>query len=360
MINKYFALTLVAASVAMAGCSSDDDNDEPEDVVDPIVSATPGVGGTAFDQIATSDAHTTLLAAIQAAGLDDLLDNPANAYTIFAPTNAAFDALDADEDDATPTTDDLLTAAAGSPNADLLARILSYHAVSGDLSSEVIVAGIQGAAEGVAYTTASLVEDDGVAQPLTFALSDAPSGISVNEVNVTSPDFMADADAIGRTHVIDQLLMPPAAPEPTTTDGGEGTDGGTDSGGTDGGGTDGGGTVGENSGTAQAALESAGTYSNFIAAFNPLAYDDPVNAWTIFAPNDTVSAGGVVGLNHIVSTGIMTEEDLLAAGTISVHSGNEYAVAGTAGAVTVGGFPISLLATGDGGALLYTIGGVLP
>ena len=74
MIKKYFALSLVTASIVIAGCSSDDNDTTttPPTPTDPA--ATPGVGGTAFDSIANSDVHNTLETAITTAGLADALD----------------------------------------------------------------------------------------------------------------------------------------------------------------------------------------------------------------------------------------------------------------------------------------------
>jgi uncharacterized surface protein with fasciclin (FAS1) repeats len=69
--------------------------------------------------------HTTLVAAVQAASLVDVLSN-AGPFTVFAPTNAAFDKLPAG------TVDDLLKP----ENKEKLTDILSYHTYVGVLKTD--------------------------------------------------------------------------------------------------------------------------------------------------------------------------------------------------------------------------------
>ena len=69
---------------------------------------------------AASEDHTTLVAAVQAAGMADVLANP-GPLTVFAPTNAAFDALPAG------TVDNLLKP----ENKKTLMRIITFHAAPG-------------------------------------------------------------------------------------------------------------------------------------------------------------------------------------------------------------------------------------
>lgn len=67
--------------------------------------------------------HTTLVAAVKAAGLVDTLKGP-GPFTVFAPTNEAFAKLPAG------TVDNLLKP----ENKDMLSRILTYHVVAGRIS----------------------------------------------------------------------------------------------------------------------------------------------------------------------------------------------------------------------------------
>lgn len=347
MIKKYFALSVVAASVAIAGCSSDDNTADPV-VVAPIV-ATPGVGGTAFDFIATSDVHSTLQAAIEAAGLDDALDNPANLFTIFAPTNAAFEALDADGDDATPTTADLLADTAA------LTRVLQYHVLSGDVSSAAVGELI---AADTAGEVATLLEDGDTVQTLAFTLSDtAASGVAVNGIAIDVVDQVpaAETETQGRVHVIGSVLIPPPAPvvDPgNTPDPGETPDPGT---------------TPEPSGAVDTALANAGGYTIFRNAINrDFGGNLDSSAWTVFVPSDAVlGAAGLSDLtaaqqqNHIVSSGANDPATLAGLSQILSSTNSPYAVATSGGVTTVNGFAVELIATGAGGAQIYSIAGIL-
>ena len=349
MIKKYFALSVVAASVVIAGCSSDD-NDGDTVVETPAVVATPGVGGTAFDFIANSDAHNTLQAAIEAAGLADTLDNPANAYTIFAPTDAAFTALDNDGDDSTPTTAELV--AAGSEA--VLTRILQYHVLSGDVSSTAVSDLIAAAGDQPAVANTILVDGD-TTQTLAFTLSDAAStGVAVNDVAIDAVDQVpADqTETQGRVHVISSILLPPAAPvapEPEPEPEPEPNPGPAPSGAVD------------------TALADAGGYTIFRTAINrDFGGALDTNAWTVFVPNDTVlGAAGLGDLtaaqqqDHIVSAGANDPATLGGLTEILSSVNSSYPVVTTGGVTTVNGFAVELIATGAGGAQIYSIAGVL-
>jgi uncharacterized surface protein with fasciclin (FAS1) repeats len=77
------------------------------------------------DNAVNSADHTTLVAAVKAAGLVDTLKGP-GPFTVFAPTNEAFAKLP------TGTVDTLLKP----ENHDMLAKILTYHVVAGRMSTE--------------------------------------------------------------------------------------------------------------------------------------------------------------------------------------------------------------------------------
>lgn len=361
MIKKYFALSLITASIVVAGCSSDDNTTETPAPTDPT--STPGVGGTAYDTIVNSDDHSTLEAAINAAGLADALDNPANAFTIFAPTNAAFEALDNDGDDATLTSTQLLEAG----NQAALIRTLQYHVVSGDVSSTAVSQLITDAGDGAA-TANTLLTDNGTAQTIAFTTSDtAGAGVAVNGVDVATADVVADESPVGRVHVIGAVLAAPAAPTDGGTDGTtDGGDGGTDGGD---GGTDGGdgGTTTPPSGAVDTALANAGVYEIFRAAVNrDFGGTLDSNAWTVFVPNDTtLGAAGLSDLTvpqqqaHIVSNGANDAATLAGLTSILSSSNISYPVTTANGVTSVNGFPVELITTGAGGAQIYSIGGVL-
>ncbi len=137
-------------------------------------------GGHAKDIVDTAAGagdFSTLVAAVQAAGLVDTLkgDGP---FTVFAPTDAAFAALPAG------TVEELLKP----ENKDKLVEILTYHVVpgkvmSGDLVDDMKAATVQGSA-------------------ITI---DLDSGVMVDEATVTTADIEAENGVI---HVIDTVIMP--------------------------------------------------------------------------------------------------------------------------------------------------------
>jgi uncharacterized surface protein with fasciclin (FAS1) repeats len=79
-----------------------------------------------------SDDHTTLVAAVKAAGLVDTLEGP-GPFTVFAPTNEAFAKLPAG------TVDTLLKP----ENKAMLTKVLTYHVVAGRMDSKDIARAIK-------------------------------------------------------------------------------------------------------------------------------------------------------------------------------------------------------------------------
>ncbi|MCG8274270.1 fasciclin domain-containing protein [Aquamicrobium sp. NLF2-7] len=122
---------------------------------------------------------TTLVAAVQAAGLVDTLKGE-GPFTVFAPTDAAFAALPEG------TVDTLLKP----ENKDQLVSILTYHVVPGAVMSSDLTKGM----------TAATVQGANV----TFTLD---GGAKVNGANITTADI---ATSNGVIHVIDTVIMPPA------------------------------------------------------------------------------------------------------------------------------------------------------
>src|SRR5271155_5361860 len=99
----------------------------------------PMVGGAAMyaskdiiDNAVNSKDHTTLVAAVKAAGLVDTLKGP-GPFTVFAPTNEAFAKLPAG------TVETLLKP----ENKEMLTKILTYHVVAGRLGKKEIAAAIK-------------------------------------------------------------------------------------------------------------------------------------------------------------------------------------------------------------------------
>lgn len=109
-----------------------------------LASENPMVGGAAMfadrnivENALNSADHTTLVAAVQAAGLVDALQGE-GPMTVFAPVNAAFDALPAG------TVETLLQ----EENREMLQRILTSHVVAGDLSGAELMRRARASSDG--------------------------------------------------------------------------------------------------------------------------------------------------------------------------------------------------------------------
>ena len=140
-------------------------------------------GNDIVDIAASNPNFSTLVAAIQAAGLESALrgDGP---FTVFAPTNAAFEALPAG------TLDTLLMP----ENKDQLVSILTYHVVPGSYTSGDVL----GQRVDVATLNGATVTVDGTGGKLEAA-------VRVNNANVINADIFASNGVI---HVIDKVLIP--------------------------------------------------------------------------------------------------------------------------------------------------------
>ena len=190
----------LAALLALAACNN---NEAPAPATAPAdamaaAAAEPMVGGATMSPTDTIVANaakasnlTTLVAAVQAAGLAETLSGP-GPYTVFAPDNAAFQKLPSE------TVEGLMAPAA---KADLT-KILTYHVVPGRLTAADIAA--QATANG---GTANLTTVQGESLKVsagangTWVITDAKGGTST----ITQADV---AQSNGMVHVIDTVLMP--------------------------------------------------------------------------------------------------------------------------------------------------------
>jgi len=135
--------------------------------------------------------HTTLVAAVKAAGLVDTLEGP-GPFTVFAPTNQAFDKLPAG------TVDSLLKP----ENKSLLTKVLTYHVVTGRLSSSDLLKKIQDG-----NGTAELTTVEG--GKLWVMLHDGKHIMLKDEKGGTALVTIADVfQSNGVIHVIDTVVMP--------------------------------------------------------------------------------------------------------------------------------------------------------
>jgi uncharacterized surface protein with fasciclin (FAS1) repeats len=134
--------------------------------------------------------HTTLVAAVQAAGLVETLSGE-GPFTVFAPVNAAFEALPAG------TVEGLLA-----PEAkDQLTAVLTYHVIAGDIHSADLVKLIND--NGGEYKAATVQGGE-----LTFSLDGDMVKIT-DAAGGTATVTIADVDqSNGVIHVIDAVLLP--------------------------------------------------------------------------------------------------------------------------------------------------------
>lgn len=185
MNKKFFQFTMITIvtclSLAGASCGKSDDSD-----------AGKGISAVADDKsqqdvlkiaVGSKD-HTTLVAAVQAAGLVDSLANQ-GPFTVFAPTNDAFAKLPAG------TVDDLLKPS----QKDALKNILEYHVVVGNLSESILKSEYTG-------------KDDelGMANGGHTKVSVKNGKVMINGATVVASIPAAN----GIIHVVDSVLLPPA------------------------------------------------------------------------------------------------------------------------------------------------------
>jgi len=226
MTFSKLTMATAAAALALSACASNDtmmaDKGASADqagVDSPVITETPGdpyttnvmssdteAGSTSGDTVmvgnapmysdrnvvqnaSTADNLTTLVAAVQAAGLVETLEGP-GPFTIFAPVNSAFDALPAG------TVDTLLQP----ENKADLQGVLTYHVVPGTLDSGAIVNQIGGNLS----TTLTTVQGG------NLTISPAGDDIYVidskgNAARVIQSDVY---QSNGVVHVIDGVLLP--------------------------------------------------------------------------------------------------------------------------------------------------------
>ena len=134
--------------------------------------------------------HTTLVAAVKAAGLVDTLSGK-GPFTVFAPTNDAFAKLPAG------TVDTLLKP----ENKGTLTKVLTYHVVAGNFSAKDIMKAIKKGNGKAEFTT--------VAGGKLYAMVEGSSVVLMDEKGGKSTVTIADVrQSNGVIHVIDTIVMP--------------------------------------------------------------------------------------------------------------------------------------------------------
>lgn len=190
---KIAAAGSIAALLFLAGCASESDTEATATATTATAEASETMSaspmeepGTIVDVAAANEDFETLVAAVTAADLAGTLSGE-GPFTVFAPTDDAFDALP----------EGLLDALLLPENKDALVSILTYHVLPAEVMAADVTAGDVATVEGstIAITT------DG--------------GVKVNDANVTATDVEASNGVI---HVIDAVIVPPTVDVNTLLD----------------------------------------------------------------------------------------------------------------------------------------------
>ena len=178
-----FMIAVMAGSTAVSAQMTKDEN--------------PMVGGAAMyktknivENAVNSKDHTTLVAAVKAAGLVETLQS-SGPFTVFAPTNAAFDKLPAG------TVETLIKP----ENKATLTKILTYHVIAGNNDAKSIMKAIKGGGGKAEFKTVSGGTLTAMMQGNNLVFMDEKGGRST----VTIADVRQSNGVI---HVIDTVVLP--------------------------------------------------------------------------------------------------------------------------------------------------------
>lgn len=182
-MKKYFALSLLALVTMLAGTA--------------FAQKSVMVGGAPMfpnkniiENAVNSKDHTTLVAAVKAAGLVETLQGP-GPFTVFAPVNAAFDALPAG------TVETLLKP----ENKGTLTSVLTYHVVAARLNSKALERMIkQGGGRAMLKTVQG--------GELTATMSGSDINITDAKGNTARITITNVNQSNGVIHVVDRVLLP--------------------------------------------------------------------------------------------------------------------------------------------------------
>lgn len=193
------SVPLLALALSLSACTmSDQGGGEVSSGASAAVASNPMVGGAAMyptrniiENAVNSADHTTLVAAVQAAGLVDTLSGP-GPFTVFAPTNAAFDALP----------EGTVATLLKPENKATLTKILTYHVVPGRLTAADLAAKAEMMGGKAQLTTVAGAK---------LTVSQSPSGgwmltdTKGGTANIAIADVMQSNGVI---HEIDAIVMP--------------------------------------------------------------------------------------------------------------------------------------------------------
>jgi len=187
-MNRFKTLSLVALFAVATASFCTAANAQMKD---------PDVGGAAMyptkniiENAVNSPDHTTLVAAVKAAGLVETLEG-AGPFTVFAPTNEAFAKLPAG------TVDTLLKP----ENKAMLVKILTYHVVAGKVSSKDLIKMIKAGHGKAELKTVSK-------GTLTASLMDGKVMLTDEKGGMATVTIADVYQSNGVIHVIDAVLLP--------------------------------------------------------------------------------------------------------------------------------------------------------
>ena len=186
---KIVSVALLAA-LTLSACSSNDKDENLDTPIDAVEQTDSNMGSdnsntdgsnmamaaTVVDLALGNENLTTLVAALQAAGLVETLQG-AGPFTVFAPNNEAFAALPAG----------VLEALLLPENKDTLVKILTYHVLPGNVKAADVRDGDVASLQGGTVKLGTM------------------NGVTVNGANVVIPDNSSNN---GVVHIIDAVILP--------------------------------------------------------------------------------------------------------------------------------------------------------
>jgi len=186
---KIVSVALLAA-LTLSACSSNDKDENLDTPIDAVEQTDSNMGSdnsntdgsnmamaaTVVDLALGNENLTTLVAALQAAGLVETLQG-AGPFTVFAPNNEAFAALPAG----------VLEALLLPENKDTLVKILTYHVLPGNVKAADVRDGDVASLQGGTVKLGTM------------------NGVTVNDANVVNPDNSSNN---GVVHIIDAVILP--------------------------------------------------------------------------------------------------------------------------------------------------------
>ena len=192
-MNKLTIVLASAASLAIAACAEETAEPTTEDTAamnDQMANET-AEAGTIVEVAQDTPDVSPRVSAVTTAELGETLSGE-GPYTVFAPTNAAFEAVDQ------ATLEQLMS----EDGREDLTNILTYHVVEGETMAQALTEAIEGAGEeGYELTTVNGATLTATMEGGNVVLTDAAG----NTATVTATDVDASNGVI---HVIDTVLMP--------------------------------------------------------------------------------------------------------------------------------------------------------